>query len=32
MFLVKEFLEKARDDFKQKWDNPASVSFSFFCG
>nr|CAD2199824.1 unnamed protein product [Meloidogyne enterolobii] len=23
--FFKEFLDKAKDDFKQKWDNPASV-------
>lgn len=26
---VKEYLDKARDDFKQKWENPASVSCCF---
>lgn len=25
-FSVKEFLEKAKDEFKQRWENPASVS------
>uniref|UniRef100_A0A914I0F5 Uncharacterized protein n=1 Tax=Globodera rostochiensis TaxID=31243 RepID=A0A914I0F5_GLORO len=32
--IIKEFLDKAKDDFKQKWDNPASVgiliSFQLF--
>uniref|UniRef100_A0A914KZ63 Uncharacterized protein n=1 Tax=Meloidogyne incognita TaxID=6306 RepID=A0A914KZ63_MELIC len=27
---VKEFLDKAKDDFKQKWDNPASFWTLFY--
>uniref|UniRef100_A0A183CGG0 Secreted salivary protein n=1 Tax=Globodera pallida TaxID=36090 RepID=A0A183CGG0_GLOPA len=31
--IIKEFLDKAKDDFKQKWDNPASVGIliTFNC-
>lgn len=30
LFSVKEFLEKAREEFKQRWENPAQVHFFLY--
>lgn len=29
VFSVKEFLETAKEQFKQRWENPIAVSFIF---